>query len=236
MPLESAQNRGYFAPQGYLPTPGLRVASDRPMETAQTIRASLLATAIAALLCPRERWTFRAQARSLSGGALADVGRSEHGASALREERTEVGVATLGDAPDAANVTTGVLFGNEAEVTREAASRWEAAQIPNEADDGGRGQKSDAGNGEKSLHLRKLLGERLELVLDASALVLELSNLGARITQVRTEHVGQIRISVFDELGDGGHDEVSALGDEESELAQDPAYGIDACGPCGEPS
>ena len=67
-------------------------------------------------------------------------------------------------------------------------------------------------------------------------LVLELSNLGARITQVRTEHVGQIRISVFDELGDGGHDEVSALGDEESELAQDPAYGIDACGPCGEPS
>ena len=110
------------------------------------------------------------------------------------------------------------------------------AQIPNEADDGGRGQKSDAGNGEKSLHLRKLLGERLELVLDASALVLELSNLGARITQVRTEHVGQIRISVFDELGDGGHDEVSALGDEESELAQDPPYGIDACGPCGEPS
>ena len=120
----------------------------------------------------------------MSGGPLADVGRSEHGASALREERTEVGVATLGDAPEAANVTTGVLFGNEAEVTREAASRWEAAQIPNEADDGGRGQKSDAGNGEKSLHLRKLLGERLELVLDASALVLELSNLGARITRV----------------------------------------------------
>ena len=147
----------------------------------------------------------------LVGRALADVGRSEHGASAPREERTEVGVATLGDAPEAANVTTGVLFGNEAEVTREAASRWEAAQIPNEADDGGRGQKSDAGNGEKSLHLRKLLGERLELVLDASALVLELSNLGARITQVRTEHVGQIRISVFDELGDGGHDEVSAV-------------------------
>ena len=40
------------------------------VETAQTIRASLLATAIAALLCPRERWTFRAQARSLSGGLL----------------------------------------------------------------------------------------------------------------------------------------------------------------------
>ena len=28
--MESAQNRGYFAPQGWLPTPGLRVASDRP--------------------------------------------------------------------------------------------------------------------------------------------------------------------------------------------------------------
>ena len=41
----------------------------------------------------------------LVGRALADVGRSEHGASALREERTEVGVATLGDAPEAANVT-----------------------------------------------------------------------------------------------------------------------------------
>ena len=27
--MESAQNRGYFAPQGWLPTPGLRVASDR---------------------------------------------------------------------------------------------------------------------------------------------------------------------------------------------------------------
>ena len=36
----------------------------------------------------------------LVGRALADVGRSEHGASALREERTEVGVATLGDAPE----------------------------------------------------------------------------------------------------------------------------------------
>ena len=40
----------------------------------------------------------------LVGRALADVGCSEHGASALREERTEVGVATLGDAPEAANV------------------------------------------------------------------------------------------------------------------------------------
>ena len=28
--LESAQNQGYFAPQGWLPTPELRVASDRP--------------------------------------------------------------------------------------------------------------------------------------------------------------------------------------------------------------
>ena len=28
--MESAQNRGYFAPQGWLPTPGLRVAGDRP--------------------------------------------------------------------------------------------------------------------------------------------------------------------------------------------------------------
>ena len=132
------------------------------VETAQTIRASLLATAIAALLCPRERMDLPRPGAELVGRALVDVGRSEHGASALREERTEVGVATLGDAPEAANVTTGVLFGNEAEVTREAVSRWEAAQIPNEADDGGRGQKSDAGNGEKSLHLRKLLGERLE--------------------------------------------------------------------------
>ena len=73
----------------------------------QTIRASLLATAIAALLCPRE---FPRPGAELVGRALADVGRSEHGASALREERTEVGVATLGDAPEAANVTTGVLF------------------------------------------------------------------------------------------------------------------------------
>ena len=28
--MESAQNRGYFAPQDWLPTPGLRVASNRP--------------------------------------------------------------------------------------------------------------------------------------------------------------------------------------------------------------
>ena len=28
--MESAQNPGYFAPQGWLPTPGLRVACDRP--------------------------------------------------------------------------------------------------------------------------------------------------------------------------------------------------------------
>ena len=28
--MESAQNPGYFEPQGWLPTPGLRVASDRP--------------------------------------------------------------------------------------------------------------------------------------------------------------------------------------------------------------
>ncbi len=28
--MESAQNRGYFAPQGWLLTPGLQVASDRP--------------------------------------------------------------------------------------------------------------------------------------------------------------------------------------------------------------
>ncbi len=28
--MESAQNPGYFAPQDWLPTPGLRVAGDRP--------------------------------------------------------------------------------------------------------------------------------------------------------------------------------------------------------------
>ena len=28
--MESVQNPGYFAPQGWLPTPGLRVAGDRP--------------------------------------------------------------------------------------------------------------------------------------------------------------------------------------------------------------
>ena len=64
------------------------------------------------------------------------------------------------------------------------------------------------GMARKSLDFRKLLGERLELVLDASALVLEFSNLGAGITEMRTEHVGQIRISVFDEFEEGGHDEV----------------------------
>ena len=172
----------------------------------------------------------------LVGRALTDVRRAEHGAPALGEEHTDVGVATLGDASEAANVATGVFLGNQAEVAREAAPRWEAAKIADEAHDGGRGQKSDAGNGEKSLDFRKLLGERLELVLDASAFVLEFSNLGAGITEMRTEHVGQISISVFDEFEEGGHDEVSALWDEESEFAQDPAYGIDACGPCGEPS
>jgi len=145
----------------------------------------------------------------------------------MGEEHTQVGVATLGDASEAANVATGVLLGNQAEVAREAAPRWEAAKIADEADDGGRGENSDAGDGEKSLDLSELFGECFELVLDACGLVLELSNLGASITEVRAEHVGQIRISVFDELGDGGHDEVSALWDEEPELAQEPSYGID---------
>ncbi len=36
--MESAQNRGYFAPQGWLPTPGLRVASDRPTGGAHGVK------------------------------------------------------------------------------------------------------------------------------------------------------------------------------------------------------
>ena len=36
--MESARNRGYFAPQGWLPTPGLRVASDRPTGGAHGVK------------------------------------------------------------------------------------------------------------------------------------------------------------------------------------------------------
>ena len=64
----------------------------------------------------------------LVGRARTDVCRAEHGAPALGEEHTQVGVATLGDASEAANVATGVFLGNQAEVAREAAPRWESGE------------------------------------------------------------------------------------------------------------
>jgi hypothetical protein len=46
------------------------------------------------------------------------------------------------------------------------------------------------------LDLRQLLGERLELVLDAGALVLELPDLCAGLVEVSAERIGQTGFSI----------------------------------------
>jgi hypothetical protein len=162
------------------------------------------------------------------GRILEDVSGAEHGASPVGEKHADIGIAAFGDAAEPTYVTARVLLGNDAEVAREAASRGESTKIPDETDDGGCGEKSDAGNGEEPLDLGKLFGECVELVLDVGALSLERLDLGAGLLEVRAERVREIRVRIFDELADRGHNELSALGDEMAEFAQDPAYSVDA--------
>ena len=54
--MESAQNPGYFARQGYLPTPGLRVASDRPTGGAHDWLKSAAGRAAGNELCTRKEY------------------------------------------------------------------------------------------------------------------------------------------------------------------------------------
>ena len=104
----------------------------------------------------------------LVGRALADVRRAEHGAPALGEEHTEVGVATLGDASEAANVATGVFL-----VRGSSGAPWERRRSPTKPTMAVRPEV--AGN-EKSLDFRNAVA------LSSCSMLAHLS-LSSRISQ-----------------------------------------------------
>jgi hypothetical protein len=82
----------------------------------------------------------------------------------------------------------------------------------------------------------RLRGESGELVLDHLDAALEVSDLGADLGQGGTQRIRDLALGVLD-LGPGrGDGVVSSEGDEDPELAEQPAQGVYAGGALGEPA
>jgi hypothetical protein len=97
-------------------------------------------------------------------------------------------------------------------------------------------QETDSRDREELGDSGRLRGESGELVLDHLDATLEVSDLGADLGESGTERIGDLALGVLD-LGPGrGDGVVSSEGDEDSELAEQAAQGVDAGGAFGEPA
>src|SRR5438552_1717838 len=175
------------------------------VQTAHAMRASLLASATAALLWPRRRSSWSAQCcRRCGAGGL--LGVTEHGASAVDQEHAEIGVPALADGPQPAAQAARMLTGRQAEVAGEVAPRGEAMRMADEADQRGRGEETDAGDGAQSGDERRRDGERLELLLHGPYTALELADLRHYGGRPWAQARGDGAVLGREECGDTGHD------------------------------
>ena len=98
---------------------------------------------------------------------------------------------------------------------REEADAWDCSEL---SDDGG------------------VLGQRRELVLDGSDAVFELADFLADLGEHGSEGIRKARVCVLEGGPNGRDDPTSPDGDDDSELSEEAASGVDPCGSCGKPA
>src|SRR6266704_2174991 len=172
-------------------------------------------------------------AQTVGGSTL--LGSPEDGACAVDEEHAKVDVAALADGTEAADETAGAFTRGQPEVAGEVTAGGETLHVPDEGNQGGGGEETDAGDGAQAGDGGSLVGECLELVLDDTDAALDVADLGAGGGESRAQSVGQTGLGVGEQVPGPGENMVRADGDGAAELAQQTADGVEAGGSSGQP-
>jgi hypothetical protein len=121
--------------------------------TAQAIRASLLASATAALSCPRSRSTSRAHVRKpIERQGPRAFGVPQDRSRAVNQEHAQIGVAPLADGAQMPAGARRVFARREAQVAGEVPRRGKALHIADGGDECGRRQQPDSGDCAQVVH------------------------------------------------------------------------------------
>jgi hypothetical protein len=168
--------------------------------------------------------------------ARVALGMAEDGASAVSEEHAEVDVPALADMAEVAHRTGGVFTGSEAEVAGEVASGGEATGVADEGNESGSGEGTDPGDGPETRDIGELMAEGVEGAFGKMDAVVELLDVVADGGEDGMKNGGDLRFVGVDRLVNGGDNETGPEGDDDTELTQETADGVDACGAGGEPT
>ena len=84
----------------------------------------------------------------------------------MDEQRSQVWVASLGDAAEGLRIPARLLTRRQPEEARQVASRWEALNVAERRNQRRRREEADAGDRPQPLDVRAALCDPLELLLD----------------------------------------------------------------------
>ena len=164
------------------------------------------------------------------------LGVPEDGSRAVDEEHSQVRVAALADGTEAADQPARVLAWGEPEVAGEVATGREPLDVADERDESGGGQEANARDGSELVDRWGLSGERVELEFGVANSPLELTDFVARVSEDGPERIGKPGLGVFQGGANGWQHAVSAEGDDDPELSEDAADGVDPGGSRGKPA
>ena len=146
----------------------------------------------------------------------------------MDDECAQVLIALFGDAPEVAAVTGAELSGGDAEPGGEVAACSEVMGRAGAGDHGGTGEQPDAVDLSQALDVIAVLGELMELLLDAFDVLFESEDVVEQSGEggaQRLRQSGVIEDSPPLAFGIGG-----TLGDGIAELSEEAAQGIDTGG------
>jgi hypothetical protein len=158
----------------------------------------------------------------------------EDGAGALDEKHADIGIAPLGDGAETADKPARVFPGSEAEEACEVATGGEATDVTDEGDECGGSEDPDARDGLEALGDGVLSGERLGLALDIVGAGFEMRDFGAGLVESEPQRAGDGAVGIFNQGSDSGDDTAGTHGDEDADLAEHAAGGVDAGGAIGD--
>jgi hypothetical protein len=168
-------------------------------------------------------------------GMLQPFGSDEHRSRSMDQERTQIDIALLADAPESALRSAGVLLWSQAKEAGKLTASRETQNLADKGDEGGGRYQPDTRNRHQVLNHRHAGCQSAQLALDGFHALLEISDLKASFSERQAQGIGNGAISILDQCPDLGHDVVSTDWDRQAEFPQDATHGVDASGAVADP-
>jgi hypothetical protein len=122
----------------------------------------------------------------------------EHRASAVDQQRSQIGIALLADSPEPSSLARGVLARGQAKPAREVPAGGEALNVNDARTHGGGSERSDPWDLQQSLHHRILFVEPGKFALNVPASLLERVDLAEHFEKARVQQGRHCCVGISD--------------------------------------